>query len=291
MSATHLRWALSLASRRAGLSWTASPRTLPSCREKKSSLHGPLTAPPGPGCNFSTEAGETPPAAVPPPKKKKQDPWARASIGSVGRKIQQRLLQVIGVGGESLGNMHRSDAIRLMDEQGLKLVLVDDAADPPLYQLMSGKQIHEEQLKLREKQKAKPATVQVKELTFSSDIASHDLSTKLKQVQSWLDKKNHVRITLRSRRTASTVSLDQTLEEMVQQMPVTVGFVSKPKVIRDGRAMCILRPPSAKELLSQKEKSKPSPPPTGATPQFSEPGALPVSPASPADASKDPAQQ
>lgn len=35
-------------------------------------------------------------------------------------------------------------------------------------------------------------------------------------------------------------------------MGVMVGFVSKPKAIRDGQAaMCILRPPSAKEL-SQK---------------------------------------
>lgn len=39
-------------------------------------------------------------------------------------------------------------------------------------------------------------------------------------------------------------------------MGVTVGFVSKPKVVRDGQAaMCILRPPSVKELL-QKEKNK-----------------------------------
>lgn len=43
---------------------------------------------------------------------------------------------------------------------------------------------------------------------------------------------------------------------MVQQIEVMVGFVAKPKVIRDGQAaMCILRPPSAKEL-SQKEKKK-----------------------------------
>lgn len=42
---------------------------------------------------------------------------------------------------------------------------------------------------------------------------------------------------------------------MVQQMGIMVGFVSKPKVIRDGQAaMCILRPPSAKEL-SQKNKA------------------------------------
>lgn len=49
---------------------------------------------------------------------------------------------------------------------------------------------------------------------------------------------------------------DTTLEQIVQQMEVMVGFVSKPKVIRDGQAaMCVLRPPSAKELL-QKEKNK-----------------------------------
>lgn len=49
---------------------------------------------------------------------------------------------------------------------------------------------------------------------------------------------------------------ESTLEEMVQQIEVMVGFVAKPKVIRDGQAaMCILRPPSAKEL-SQKEKKK-----------------------------------
>lgn len=49
---------------------------------------------------------------------------------------------------------------------------------------------------------------------------------------------------------------ESALEEMVQQLGVTVGFISKPKVIRDGHAaMCILRPPSAKEL-SQQEKKK-----------------------------------
>ena len=47
---------------------------------------------------------------------------------------------------------------------------------------------------------------------------------------------------------------DTTLEQMVQQMEMTVGFVSKPKAVRDGRAaMCILRLPSAKELSQSKE--------------------------------------
>ena len=52
---------------------------------------------------------------------------------------------------------------------------------------------------------------------------------------------------------------DTNLEQIVQQMEVMVRFVSKPKVIRDGQAaMCVIRPPSAKEL-SQIKKNKTSP--------------------------------
>lgn len=103
---------------------------------------------------FSTEVPEeTPtPAAK---KKKKQDPRANASISSVGRKIPHKEIQVIDEEGEKLGLMHRADVIRIMNEKDLKLVLVRENEEPPLYQLMSGKQIHEEQLRLREKNKAK----------------------------------------------------------------------------------------------------------------------------------------
>uniref|UniRef100_A0A3P8SAM7 Mitochondrial translational initiation factor 3 n=1 Tax=Amphiprion percula TaxID=161767 RepID=A0A3P8SAM7_AMPPE len=208
---------------------------------------------------FSTEGhgAEETAEETPAPKKKKKDPGARNSISSVGRKIPYRQIQVISEAGENLGTMHRADVIRMMDEEGLKLVLLSENKDPPVYRLMSGKQIHEEQMTLREKKKAKAAPVQVKELTFSCGIASHDLSTKLKQAESWLEKKHHVKITLRSGR-APAVNLDTTLEEMVKQMEVIVGFVAKPKVVRDGRAAtCILRPPSAKEL---KEKNKVSEP-------------------------------
>uniref|UniRef100_A0A4W5P824 Mitochondrial translational initiation factor 3 n=1 Tax=Hucho hucho TaxID=62062 RepID=A0A4W5P824_9TELE len=173
---------------------------------------------------------------------KKQDPRARA-IGSLGRKIQQRHLQVISETGENMVTMHRADVLRLMDENGLKLV-PQRKQDPPVYRLMTGKQIHEAQLKLGEKQKAKTA---VKELTFSSDIGNHDLLTKLRQVQNWLDKKHHVRITLRTGCMEHAQPLDTTLEQMLQE--VLTGFLSKPKVIQYGRAaMFILCPPSAKSV-------------------------------------------
>lgn len=60
--------------------------------------------------------------------------------------------------------MHRSDVIRIMDAKDLKLVLMNQHKDPPLYKLMTGKQIHEEQVKLWEKKKSKAGTY-VKYLT------------------------------------------------------------------------------------------------------------------------------
>lgn len=92
---------------------------------------------------------------TPTPKKNKQNYRGNDTISSVGRKISHRQIHLISDTGESLGTMHRVDAIRIMDQRGLKLVLLSERQDPPVYQLMSGKQIHEEQLKLHEKQKAK----------------------------------------------------------------------------------------------------------------------------------------
>ncbi|XP_047429743.1 translation initiation factor IF-3, mitochondrial [Mugil cephalus] len=212
-----------------------------------------------PFCTPVHDTGETPA-----PKTKKQTPRAHGSVGSIGRKIPHRQIQVISSSGENLGVMHRADVIRLMDEEGLKLVALSEHKDPPVYKLMSGKMIHEEQLKQREKMKVKAAPVQVKELSFSHGIGSGDLATKLKQVESWLEKKNHIKITLRSGRSGPAANLDAALEQMAEQLEVPFGFVSRPKVIRDGKAAtCIVRLPSAKELAekakAESEKSSKAP--------------------------------
>ncbi|KAJ8266956.1 hypothetical protein GJAV_G00136590 [Gymnothorax javanicus] len=218
------------------------------------------------------------------PRKRHNNANTRTTIGSVGRKIHQRHLQVIGHDGTNLGTMHRADVLRLMDQEGLKLVALNENKDPPIYQLMTGKQIHEEQLKLRERQKNKVGPVQVKELTLSTDIASHDLDTKMRQIEGWLSKKCHVRLTLRKGNDGNAQPLDSKLEKMLQRMPTMVGFISKPKVIRDGRAaMCILRSPSQKEVSQQQAQSEEP----NTTPSRGVPNADP----SPDDTKSSPLQQ
>lgn len=138
--------------------------------------------------------------------------------------------------------------------------------------------------------------MQVKGLSFSPGIASHDLSIKLKQVEGWLEKKHHVRITLRpgyreskdnlvsqtltlrntdlfeyvklsikffiknTSHTFLSFTQDTKLEQMVQQIGTMFGFVAKPTVQGEGKsAMCVLRPPSAKEMALKRKDPSSSP--------------------------------
>ncbi|NWW88813.1 IF3M factor, partial [Rhynochetos jubatus] len=125
------------------------------------------------------------------------EPNRKAAFGSVGRRIPYRILHVINQDGESLGNMHRAEALKLMDQYDLKLVLLRENAEPPVYRLMTGQQIHEEQLKRAEKEKASPKPGMCKELSLSSAIAKNDLETKTKQIAQWIEKKYHVKVTIR----------------------------------------------------------------------------------------------
>ncbi|XP_078513241.1 translation initiation factor IF-3, mitochondrial [Lissotriton helveticus] len=191
--------------------------------------------------------------------KKKLDPHARKTFGSVGRQIPHRIIHLIDDNKQDLGNMHRADVIRIMDERDLKLVLLGENADPPVYRLMSGKQIHEEQLRLKEKEKAssKAGAVQIKELRFSAGIATHDIETKTKQIQQWIEKKHHVRITVVKGSSADATDKMAVLEQIVDSMLGNAACVYKPKLIKDGRAaMCVLRPMSEKELREYKQNQR-----------------------------------
>ncbi|XP_068609808.1 translation initiation factor IF-3, mitochondrial [Brachionichthys hirsutus] len=257
MSAGFVRWLLSRTVRTARDvnpgHWAPASRSAARCN---------ISALPWRCSPFTTAEGNTE-ETTPAPEKKKKDPRAQDTISNAGRMIPHPTIHVFSDAGENLGIMRRAQAVKIMDQKNLKLVLLDKDKVPPIYKLMDGKRIHEEQMKLLAKRKAKPAVVQEKEVTLLCGIAAHDVNTKMKQVESWLEKKYHVRITLRAKKKDPAANLDRTLEQMVQQMDVMVGYVSTPKVIRDGKAaMCVLRQPTAKDLCKKnhsKAAALPSP--------------------------------
>ncbi|KAM5147082.1 translation initiation factor IF-3, mitochondrial isoform 1-T1 [Callospermophilus lateralis] len=180
--------------------------------------------------------------------KKKND----TTFSNIGRKIGERIIRVLDEKGNDLGNMHRADAIRLMEERDLRLVRRNTSTEPPEYQLMTGTQIHQERLRLRdmEKAKLKPGPAVTKELTFSSNIEQHDLDTKSKQIQQWIEKKYQVQITIKKGKNADEEEnkMEKILNQIVQTMPGIATFLSKPQPVKGGKGlMCVLRHLTKKE--------------------------------------------
>ncbi|XP_030325043.1 translation initiation factor IF-3, mitochondrial [Calypte anna] len=189
-------------------------------------------------------------------EKSPTEPKKKAAFGSVGRRIPHRILHLINQEGESLGNMHRAEALKLMDQHDLKLVLLQENAEPPVYRLMTGQQIHEEQLKRAEKKKGspKPGVVQ-KELSFSSAIAKNDLETKTKQIAHWIEKKYHVKVTIRQAKDSNT-DMFMVFDQILETVSEKATYLSKPKVTREGVSTCTLRHMSEKELKAHQKMEK-----------------------------------
>ncbi|KAM9840546.1 translation initiation factor IF-3, mitochondrial isoform 1-T2 [Aulostomus maculatus] len=192
-----------------------------------------------------------------PPQKKEQDPKPHDAI-SRGHQIPHSRIQVISETKENLGIMDRDSVTKIMNEKDLRLVLLSGRSDPPAYHLMSGKQFREYQMKIEE-QKKKAAPIQLKQLKLSLNISPHDLTTKMKQMESWLEKKCHVKIILQLLRTQSADNLKSNLEQIIQDMKVMVDYVSRPTIIKDGRAaMCIVRQPPPTQHSKKKNSSRAS---------------------------------
>ncbi|KAM9321173.1 translation initiation factor IF-3, mitochondrial [Gastrophryne carolinensis] len=202
---------------------------------------------------YSTTSEEP---SAPPIKKKKENPNARRVIANVGRFIPHNFIQVISENGEDLGRMNRREVIKIMEEHNLKLVLLRENTDPPVYKLMTGKQLFEEQSKLREKQKlnSSPGVTQIKEMSFLASISQHDLEVKIKQVFHWIEKKHHVRMTVLNSRSSEGPDKEVVLQQVLTSMQEHATCSVNPKARKDGRAViCVLRPLSDKELQKQKK--------------------------------------
>ncbi|XP_044298092.1 translation initiation factor IF-3, mitochondrial isoform X2 [Varanus komodoensis] len=184
---------------------------------------------------------------------------AKKPFENVGRKIPHQIIHLIDENGNNQGTMHRSDVIQILEERGMKLVLMNQKADPPVYRLMTGQQIHEERMKLREKQKADPrgGPVQQKQVVLSTEIAQHDLSTKIKQIQQWIDKRHHVKIILQQRKTTDgPEKMFALFDQILDTMPGKATYLSQPCIIKEGRSKCALRHMSDKEIQVYKKKQK-----------------------------------
>ena len=113
--------------------------------------------------------------------------------------ITSQTVRLIDEQGNQVGVVSRFEAIRRAEEAGLDLVEVAATASPPVCKILDyGKYKYELQKKAAEARK-KQKVILVKEIKMRPSIDVHDYDVKMRQMKTFLDEGDKVKVTLRFR--------------------------------------------------------------------------------------------
>lgn len=114
----------------------------------------------------------------------------------VNEKIRASSLRVIGPNGEQLGILSRSKGLELAVQHELDLVEVAPAAQPPVCRIMDFSKFKYEQEKKERQAKKHQTVIKIKEIRVKPKIEEHDYQVKLKQLYTFLERGNKVKVNL-----------------------------------------------------------------------------------------------
>ena len=114
----------------------------------------------------------------------------------VNEKIRVPQVRLIGPEGNQLGVMATSKALEIANQHELDLVEVAPGAMPPVCRIIDFSKFKYDQEKKERESKKHQKLTHLKEIRIKPNIDEHDYQTKLKQVVTFLNKKDKVKINL-----------------------------------------------------------------------------------------------
>jgi translation initiation factor IF-3 len=117
----------------------------------------------------------------------------------INEAIRAQEMMVIGPNGEQLGIKSKQDALTLAKYAGFDLVLMSEAATPPVCKIMDYNRFRYEKKKKAKDalKKQREAIVDIKEFRLSITIDVHDFNTRLKNARKNLEKGAKVKASIR----------------------------------------------------------------------------------------------
>lgn len=107
--------------------------------------------------------------------------------------------RLISDDGEQFGVVTMDQARRISEEKGVDLVEIAPTATPPVVKLIDfGKYKYEIQKKEAEARK-KQVVIQLKEIQFKPNIENHDLQTKLKHAEKFIQQGDKIKLVMQFR--------------------------------------------------------------------------------------------
>ncbi len=164
-------------------------------------------------------------------------------LPQINERIRFPTIRVIDMDGSQLGIITPSEAMTVAEERGVDLVLVSDAADPPVCRIMDyGKYKFEQEKRAREARK-KQHTADVKEVKMRYKIEEHDYQVRVKNAERFLKSGDKVKatITFRGREIQHADLAQELLQRMARDLEELAEVQQAPK--KEGRNMMMLLAP------------------------------------------------
>lgn len=143
--------------------------------------------------------------------------------------VQWTSVLLIDHEGKNLGLKTTSEAYKLAVDNDLDLVIMSDNGDNPVCRIMDSKK--QEYKKRIAERKGKTKTVKVKEVRVNAGISTHDLETKTKNMDKFLEKGHHVKVTIRSRERRND---EENLQHMKEYLNLVLSYL-KEEYKEDGK--------------------------------------------------------
>jgi len=163
--------------------------------------------------------------------RKRRRTWKKKRPHRINEEIKVKEVRLIDDEKNYLGIVSPTEALQVAREKGFDLVEVSPKASPPVCKLLDyGKFLYQLQ-KEEQKNKKKQKKIHLKEIKFTPVIEEHDIQTKLRQIQKFLEHGDKVKITiwLRGRQKRKPEMLGEMTEKIFNILKEMADIETEPK--------------------------------------------------------------
>ncbi|NET58885.1 MAG: translation initiation factor IF-3 [Symploca sp. SIO2E6] len=161
---------------------------------------------------------------------------------TINDQINFPKIRVIDADGHQIGILTPRDALKIAEEKGLDLVLLNDKSDPPVCRVMDYDKFRYQQEK-KSSAGTKSRSTTLKEVKMGYKIGEHDYQVRINQAKRFLKVGNLVKatVTLKGREVQHANLAQGLLQRMIEDLQEVAQIQQAPK--REGRNLMMILSP------------------------------------------------
>lgn len=161
----------------------------------------------------------------------------------INEQISAKEVRLLGKDGEQLGVVSLENALNSASSEDLDLVLISPMANPPVCKIMDYGKYKFDAIKKEKELKKNQKIVDIKEIKLSMTIDTHDIETKAKHGNRFLQDGDKVKVTLRmkGRQQAYATNAIEVVNKFFELLSQN-GVVDKKPEIQGKNVIMIISP-------------------------------------------------